>query len=257
MENLKMLAVIVLIGVLMTLNPASAFDDEQTFSGHQSGIYIVRNTSTSAVNGVVHIYKRINDHIGAYGLIHFKKNDSNACAAKKMIEDAILSNIDGNDQAKTDWKTFLAKTMKDVEEEMQKGAYKRWDETADMATIVVVVDGNKATQAKIFPIKNQCSASFVKRSPSFKERLASFKNIVLDIGPSEPKTGGVAEFTSKDDLLVMGTDFVWNKGRDQMIDSILKNPTSLQKAASLVTKWATPANENTEMDKGAIIIKLF
>lgn len=226
----------------MTLNPASAFEDEKNFSGHRSGIYMNHKVS-SASNGVVHIYNQINHQIGAYGLIHYKKDDSNARAAKGMIENAIISNIDENGQAKSDWKTFLNATLKNVENTMKQGAYRRYGETADMATILVVVDGKIATQAKIFP-----------KTP---QRSASFKKWIANIGTSKSTSGDIAEFTSADGLLVMGTDFVWNKGEDKMVDKILQNPRSMKDAATKITNWVKAANEENEMDKGAIIIELF
>lgn len=224
-------------GVLMTLSAATVLKltKEEEFKGHRSGLYMVSNKDESAPNGVVVMYTKIDEKIGAYGLFHYQQRRDAALSARNQIEEAIKSNIE-NDQAKVPWKKFLAQTMKEVGNAVSQGSSK--DESFIKA-LVVVVDRSTATQAKYF------------QANSFMSFLAnSFMSF-----PSQATTVQVEEFERRNRIfLVMGTDFEWEQGVNKVVDGILEESGGTVKAAKRICEsYPSIKGEN---DRGAIIIEL-
>lgn len=221
MENLKTLTIFLVLGVLMTLSAAWEEGGEKKFKGHRSGLYMSHSEGS---RGFVHIYRRINENIGAYGLFHYyPQRNATARAAKDQVEKAINSNV-VNGQVEVGWTTFLAETMETVEKAVNQGP--SGDKTL-IEAVVVVVDGNTATQAKL-----------------------------REDGTSPKLTVEVEEFKRENHrFLVMGTHFKWQMGNVQHIDGILESSSSYKQAASELSNFYCAIEG--EKDKGAIIIQLF
>lgn len=120
----------------MKTNQISFVDDILKLDRHRSGIYLSQKVGSD--QGLVHLFEKINEQIGAYGLIHYKHNYNDAISIKAMLVNAIRWNVPKN-SANTNikWNSFLKTELFNIRQIIK-------DEKLTIA--IVIVDGINVTQ---------------------------------------------------------------------------------------------------------------
>lgn len=235
MGHFKIWVFILVTGLVSALIKAS--DPTQMMkelNQHRSGMYVVfkDDLMDGTKDGIVHLFEEITENIGAYALIHYKRNYVVADYAKSMLENAIRSKVENNRAQKViNWKAVLESELKYIEKMVKQ--YVKIDAKTELSIAIVIVDGKTATQAESTALAGSMS----------KNKAGSVhKRVVV----SDPNTR----------FVFMGTGFSLDRNQEAMAHGKLEDIQDWNEAAKTIFDCGKVPKDNEQNAKGTIIIDL-
>lgn len=212
---------LIVVSALVSVFGQNLIVDIKECDGHKSGIYL---TQKEEVNyGVVPMFLKITQRMGAYGLFHYKTKPLLAHYVKTKFENAIVAQVnEGDGFVDIDWMTFLRNELDTIR-------YKSNDEMEVTVSIVIVV-GNKATMFGTYP--------FI---------------------PPEYSNTNIAKHRYSDRnrrFIIMKAGFEMTGKEEDSAQSKLEKVKDWKQAAKTIVDSAKITEENKDKVKGAIVIDL-
>lgn len=207
----------IIVGLLVAIGHGEILE----FDGHRAGIYIDGSSSSGQI---FHLFKKISETIGVYGLFSYENNRDLANEMKNLFENAIEKNVAANGEVMGEWKPLLKKTMSETEKMLRVKLNETFSKT-ELVTVVIVTDKHTATQAKWI----QKLSSKSKETPN--RHLSKILSGIISKIKTRRIESGVDVFTPKDTkFLYISTGYSLTQEEGLRAESLLMSGMDLDDA---------------------------